>query len=354
MSKIIKNTTASDIVLSDTGVTILANSQITIPPVDYLLWAESSNVVTHVGSEDLVVNDGSYDLSISDGIDLIKGLYTKSVQLTDGNTSITFIDDNGTPRIPVDANVTAIVEPSEFYFSVIQGNVSGHTGHTTYGRVPELDINQIFDVTPFGDMTWLPSAETVKISSDNVNDTSAGTGLRTVVLYGLSATHTEQSETLILDGITEVTSANTYLRINYMRGATVGSSNKNQGTIVLQGTTTPGTLSQIEPEKGASEQLAFTVPAGKTCYITNLRASVTAAVGTGPKEGLLQFWVKPLNGPWTMPASEGLTSDGGPAWFNPMMPLVIPEKSDVKMVAQSRQNNSQITSITQYVMVENA
>jgi len=354
MSKIVKNVTASDITISDTGVTISANSQITIPPVDYLLWAESSNVITHIGSSDLVVSDGSYDLSISDGTDLIKGLFTKEVKLTDGNTTITFIDDNGIPRIPVDANVTAIVEPSEFYFSVVQGNVSGHTGHTTYGRIPELDINEVHEVTPFGTVNWLTSAEIVQISSDSINDTSAGTGLRTATIYGLDDNHVEQFEVITLDGTTLVDSVNTYLRVNMVVGEGKGSLEKNEGTIKLQAKTSLHTLAQIEPEKGVTEQLAFTIPAGKTCYITNLRASITASIGTGPKEGLLQFWARSPGTVWRMLASEGLTSNGGPAWFNPMMPLVLPEKTDVKMVAASRQNNSQITSITQYVMVENA
>lgn len=79
MSKIVKNTTLSDINISDVGVTVFASSQYTIPANDYLLWASSDDIVTYVGSGDIVINDGTEDLGISDGIDLIKGLYPKSL-----------------------------------------------------------------------------------------------------------------------------------------------------------------------------------------------------------------------------------------------------------------------------------
>lgn len=74
MSKILKNTTGSTIAVTDVGVSIPANSSYTIPPQDYLLWSASSDVISPVGSLDIVVNDGSFDLSPSDGMDLLKGI----------------------------------------------------------------------------------------------------------------------------------------------------------------------------------------------------------------------------------------------------------------------------------------
>ena len=103
MSKIVKNITLSPITLSDVGVTIPASDQYTIPPVDYLLWAESSDTVTNVGSGDLVINDGSVDLNISDGIDLVKGIYPKNRYATTVN--------------PVNLSLTANVESSHTFSS---------------------------------------------------------------------------------------------------------------------------------------------------------------------------------------------------------------------------------------------
>lgn len=87
MSKILKNVTLSSIFVTDTGVSIPASSQYTIPPQDYLLWAASSDIVTYIGNSDIVVNDGSYDLSISDGVDLIKGIYPTTVNVNQAGTT---------------------------------------------------------------------------------------------------------------------------------------------------------------------------------------------------------------------------------------------------------------------------
>lgn len=87
MSKILKNTTGSPIVISDTGVTVDNVVNYTIPATDYLLWAASDNIITEIGSGDIVVNDGSSDLSISDGTDLIKGIFPNPVSVI--NTSTT-------------------------------------------------------------------------------------------------------------------------------------------------------------------------------------------------------------------------------------------------------------------------
>lgn len=77
-TKIVKNNTGSPVNVSDVGTTIPANSQYTIQPYDYLLWAASGSAVTLIGAGTLIVNDGSGDLSITDGMDLIKGVYQKS------------------------------------------------------------------------------------------------------------------------------------------------------------------------------------------------------------------------------------------------------------------------------------
>jgi hypothetical protein len=73
MAKILKNTTGSNIVISDVGVTLPASSDTTITPTDYLLWASSDDIIVHVGTGDVIVNDGTNDLSPSQGISLLQG-----------------------------------------------------------------------------------------------------------------------------------------------------------------------------------------------------------------------------------------------------------------------------------------
>lgn len=63
MDKILKNITALEISIDDTGVTIDASSEYIIPAQDYLLWSTSVDIISLVNSGDIVVNDGINDLT---------------------------------------------------------------------------------------------------------------------------------------------------------------------------------------------------------------------------------------------------------------------------------------------------
>jgi hypothetical protein len=163
MSKILRNDTGSAISISDTGVTIqpgVAN-QYTIPPVDYLLWAESSDVIVEIGASNLVVNDGSNDLSISNGTDLIKGLFPKKQGVTSGDdfTDIGHVDD----KLKVDTTFSAYpngipvnIEPANFirpqFSNLLNGsskqmNVDGSSTPVEFLWEPTLVVHVVKNVT---------------------------------------------------------------------------------------------------------------------------------------------------------------------------------------------------------------
>lgn len=74
MIKVLYNQTASPIFITDVGVSIPASpASYLIQVADYPLWASSSDIVTFIGSGDIIVNDGSFDLSKADGIALLQG-----------------------------------------------------------------------------------------------------------------------------------------------------------------------------------------------------------------------------------------------------------------------------------------
>lgn len=83
LSKILKNNTGSIIVITDVGNANIPASPgtLTIPPQDYLLWAQSSDIITYLNdaspTPSVTVNDGSFDLNPSDGVDLIKGIHPR-------------------------------------------------------------------------------------------------------------------------------------------------------------------------------------------------------------------------------------------------------------------------------------
>lgn len=74
MSKILKNNTVFDVEIADTGVTVPASGEYTIPPQDYSTFAASSNVISFLADSTLILNDGGDDITVlSRAVDIIKG-----------------------------------------------------------------------------------------------------------------------------------------------------------------------------------------------------------------------------------------------------------------------------------------
>lgn len=72
MSKILKNSTASPITITDVGGVVIPASPgtYTIPPMDWWLWAASSDILTYLNdgpTPSIIVNDGFNDLNPNDG-----------------------------------------------------------------------------------------------------------------------------------------------------------------------------------------------------------------------------------------------------------------------------------------------
>lgn len=93
MSKILKNQTTNPVSVSDTGITIIASGQYTIPPQDYDLWSASNDIIDFIGNLTIIVNNGAEDLDISDGVRLIQDNFSNAVD-------VTILDQNAS-QVPV-------------------------------------------------------------------------------------------------------------------------------------------------------------------------------------------------------------------------------------------------------------
>jgi hypothetical protein len=119
----------------------------------------------------------------------------------------------------------------------------------------------------------LSAASVLKVSSSSANDTSAGTGARTVELFGLDGDYNEINEVVILNGQTAVNTTLSYLRINRMIVRSAGSGGSNDGIIYAgTGTVTTGVPANIYATingDGSNQTLmaVWTVPAGYTGYL---------------------------------------------------------------------------------------
>ena len=183
-----------------------------------------------------------------------------------------------------------------------------------------------------------PSATTMTVSSSDANDTSAGTGARTVLISGLDASYNEISETITMNGQTPVTTSNSYLRVNRAIVLTAGSGGANAGIIYVgTGTVTSGVpankYTTINGDgTNQSLQAFWTVPAGYTAYIyqTNISTGTSSATPAVLKTLLV---VRPFGGVFN--TKEIITLHEGNHLQDYSFPIKITEKSDIEFRAES-------------------
>jgi len=177
---------------------------------------------------------------------------------------------NLSPAAMPSVSVQGAYEP--FELQVARGQIAGHSPFLVYGYSPNLS-NTAFGplwegLTQSGGLYPFPaSAAQLTIVSSSASDTSA----LKVQITGLDANFAPISEVIALNGTTNVTSVNSYLRINnctVTNGVNVGNISFKQGSTLL---------AQINATLGTTQMSIYTVPAGYTLYI--LRSYKTANVG---------------------------------------------------------------------------
>jgi len=168
----------------------------------------------------------------------------------------------------------------EFYLQVARSQIAGHETIFKFGFNPDVDDALETIWAEGGLYSYLSAATILKVSSSSTADTAAGTGARTVEIFGLDGNYNEISETVTLNGQTAVNTTNSYLRINRGIVRSAGSGGQNAGVIYAgTGTVTAGvpanTYLSIAIGDNQTLMALWTVPAGYTAFL--LQTDVTLA-----------------------------------------------------------------------------
>jgi hypothetical protein len=169
-------------------------------------------------------------------------------------------------------NAGQLSRPIEnLFMEVSAGNVQGCSSITINGSNQAVGTSFETLWEEGGIHAFPTSASVMTVSSDDANDTSAGTGAQTVLIKGLDADYLEIQEVVTLNGTTAVNTANSYLRINDMITATAGTGGVNAGSIFIgTGTVTAGKPANVYGEiyigDGIAHEGFYTVPANKAFY----------------------------------------------------------------------------------------
>jgi hypothetical protein len=209
--------------------------------------------------------------------ELLSGEKLKYADTAEVSTRI--IDETGYPFGVKHINNKPRVSAMSYLYDIAEGNVSGHTAFAKLGYNSAVGATEEDIITQGGVYPWIASATALEVISSNANDTVAGSGVQKVRISYLDGDYSSQSEIVSLNGTTSVPLTDTtILRVNAIRATQVGAGLVAAGNISCRLVAAPNTVyRQIETGFTRGRGLTYTVPLGKTLYITSISISSAAA-----------------------------------------------------------------------------
>ena len=238
------------------------------------------------------------------------------------------------------SSISRVGTTEPFELQVARGQIAYHKPLFKFGNNTIVSDSLETIWAEGGLYSYLTAATVLKVSSSSTDDTSAGTGARTVQLYGLDGDYNEINELVTLNGQTVVNTTQSFLRINRMVVRSAGSGGANAGVIYAgTGTVTTGVpanvYASVNGVTGANQSLMalWTVPAGYTAYMLQYDISNGTTSNT-PAVCKLVLAVRPYGEVFQSKDVKSLTT-GMHVEETFALPIKIEEKSDIEVRAIS-------------------
>jgi hypothetical protein len=249
---------------------------------------------------------------------------------------------------------TQFGKTEDFALQVARGQIPGHSAISIFGYNPDVDTTEE-SIWPDGGTVPHPTlASVLKISSSSADDTSAGTGARTVTIVGLDGSYNQVSESITLNGQTAVNTTNSYLYVNGFYVASTGSGGANAGNInagtgvVTAGV--PAVLYDIIATGYNNRTTAhYCVPAGYTGYLT------TGVITTGQASGSTSItaFLKQHGQDGIVRVGAVSTLNNGSVQYDFSYPYIISEKNCVGASAIGSAANNSASAFFNIVLIKN-
>lgn len=219
---------------------------------------------------------------------------------------------------------------------IAEGKARGYSHVNKFGRCEDIATATYTDVWDYGGTTAVypfPSAAGVLTLASIAADDIAGTGAQKVEVQGLDANWDMQTVTYDTNGGGTTVSTETWLRIFRMKVVQTGSGNENAGNITA---TVGGSIIAQITNNGAigynqTLMAIYTVPRGKTAYLTGYKMSVNKKNGAAADYNI---WARDNeNGhPFQLKETMGMDSNATSTVQNFFLPQnTYTEKTDIKM-----------------------
>ena len=259
--------------------------------------------------------------------------------------------------------IYALQQQSEpYYLAIALGEVSGVQSVEKFGRNDNISSSEDEEIWEgSGTRVFLTEADTMNIVSTSVEDSSSGSGVRSLRINGLDSNYSPLSEDIALSGTTVVTTNGEFLRVHRAHALTVGASSNgsNLGDIEIYPTTNGVSQRQafISIGNGQTQLSHYTVPSGLNAYLVGRQFSVGSADGTtGVKEAKIrQYHREGPNAPWRINGTFNVRSNGttlsNDVAFT--VPVCYPPMTDFKYVASAENNNTSVYIQYTLLLVDN-
>jgi hypothetical protein len=232
-----------------------------------------------------------------------------------------------------------------FQMRASMGHIANGTPVFIYGNNPDIQLSEETIWYQGGVYAYPSSAIQMTVSSNDAGVTSQ------IVINGLDANYAPISEVISITGQTPVTTVNAYLRI---QNAYVIANETLQNIYIGTGNVTSGVPATVYERifngYNRTESARYTVPAGRTFYLTHGTISHGSDSSNAFMTGRLIFRLFGL--PFQTAAVVNLNNKFIDFWFD--YPLALPEKTDLEARAfcSKQQTNSLSASFEGLLITE--
>lgn len=185
-------------------------------------------------------------------------------------------------QVGIERDLTGNQINSEFYLEMAKGDVKGHSVISKFGEADA--IGTTWTIITDSQTYPMPTAgASLEILSSSDVDSTGNAGAQQVLIQGIGLDWREQTETVSLQGTQAVDLSNTWLRVYrmYLVGTNTyasTSASTHDGTITLRADGGGATWAALTKDNvfayGQSLIGAYTVPKGKTAFLTSYTADI--------------------------------------------------------------------------------
>lgn len=239
------------------------------------------------------------------------------------------------------SSITRIGTSEPFELQTSRGQISYHTSLFKYGYNP-LIINVNETIWDVGGLYSYPGSAVAMTVTSASGATDSGVK---ILVSGLDANYSELEEEVTLNASGTATTSGLFLRVfrAYVSGDTAPAGNVN----ITNGGTT---YARVTAGENQTLMAVYTVPAGKTLYVT--QGVATHGTDTSGAYMTVRFMVRRSGGVFRTQVKVDLI--GSEILFPFTYPLQIPEKSDVEVRAIcSKNQNNAISAVFEGVLIDN-